>query len=105
MSKKTLTPDELRCELASATPPLVVDVRRAEDHEGGPEGGPGADWRAPALLEDWAGGLPAGAEVVVYCVRGGSVSQAVQADLASRGVKARFLEGGLAAWQGTQPKD
>ena len=37
-------------------------------------------------------------------LRGGSVSQGVQADLASRGVKARFLEGGLAAWQGTQSK-
>jgi uncharacterized protein len=96
--KKTLTPDELRQELATAKPPLVIDVRRAEDHDSAPEGIPGADWRAPALLEDWAGGIPAGAEVVLYCVRGGSVSQSVQAALSERGVKARYVEGGLAAW-------
>ncbi len=105
---KTLTPDELRRELASATPPLVIDVRRAEDREaapeGGPEGIPGADWRAPALLEDWAGGIPAGAEVVVYCVRGGGVSQGVQAALTERGVRARYVEGGLAAWAATAQK-
>jgi uncharacterized protein len=94
--KKTLTPVELRHELASAKPLLVIDVRRPDDR--GPEGIPGADWRSPALLEDWAGGVPAGAEVVVYCVRGGQVSQGVQAALAARGVTARFLEGGLVAW-------
>jgi len=96
--KKTLTPAELRQELASDKPPLVIDVRRVDDHEGGPEGIPGADWRAPTLLEDWAGGIPEGADVVVYCVRGGGVSQGVQTVLAKRGVAARYLEGGLAAW-------
>ncbi|MHC1700381.1 MAG: rhodanese-like domain-containing protein [Humidesulfovibrio sp.] len=104
MSKNSLNPDELRQELATATPPLVIDVRRVDDHEGGPEGIPGADWRAPALLEDWAGGVPEGADVVVYCVRGGSVSQGVQAALAARGVKARFVEGGLEAWQALDRK-
>jgi len=104
MSKNSLNPDELRQELASATPPLVIDVRRVDDHEGGPEGIPGADWRAPALLEDWAGGVPEGADVVVYCARGGSVSQGVQAALAARGVKARYVEGGLEAWQALDRK-
>lgn len=104
MTKKMLSPDELRQELASAAPPLVIDVRRVDDKEGGPEGIPGADWRAPALLEDWAGGIPAGAEVVVYCVRGGSVSSSVQAALTERGVKARYVEGGLEAWRATAQK-
>ncbi|MDP2847591.1 MAG: HDIG domain-containing protein [Humidesulfovibrio sp.] len=94
----TLTPDELRRELASATPPLVIDVRRADDRKLRPQGIPGADWRDPLLLEDWAGGIPASAEVAVYCVRGGSVSKNVQDQLARRGVKARYVEGGLAAW-------
>lgn len=99
MTKQTVTPDELRQELASASPPLVIDVRRADDRlAAGPQGVPGADWRDPILLEDWAGGIPAGAEAVVYCVRGGSVSQNVQAALAERGVKARYLAGGLEAW-------
>jgi rhodanese-related sulfurtransferase len=105
MGKQTLTPDELRQQLATDKPPLVIDVRRVDDYEGGPEGIPGADWRAPALLEDWAGGIPEGADVVVYCVRGGAVSQGVQAVLAQRGVSARYLEGGLAAWSATDNKD
>ena len=99
MTKETLTPDELRQELASATPPLVLDVRRPEDRAAVPEGIPGADWRDPAFLEDWAGGVPAGAEVALYCARGGSVSRGVQAALAQRGVKARYVEGGLEAWR------
>ncbi|MBA4356326.1 MAG: sulfurtransferase [Desulfovibrio sp.] len=102
MTKDTLTPDELRRELASAKPPLVIDVRRPEDK--GPEGISGADWRDPALLEDWAGGIPAGASAVVYCVRGGSVSKSVQAALLARGVQARFVEGGLEAWRATSEK-
>jgi rhodanese-related sulfurtransferase len=101
---KTLTPEDLRKALASDAPPIVLDVRRAEDRAKAPEGIPGADWRDPALLEDWAGGVPAGAEVALYCVRGGSVSQGVQATLSARGVKARYVEGGLAAWQALAEK-
>jgi rhodanese-related sulfurtransferase len=101
---KTLSADELRQELASGSPPLVIDVRRADDRAKGPEGIPGADWRDPALLEDWAGGIPAGTQAVVYCVRGGSVSQGVQAALEARGVKARYVEGGLEAWRSAPGK-
>lgn len=99
MRTATLTPEELRKALVSGAPPLVLDVRRPEDKAAGPEGIPGADWRDPALLEDWAGGIPAGADVALYCVRGGSVSQGVQAALEARGVNARYVEGGLAAWE------
>lgn len=93
----SLTPDELRRELASDTPPLVIDVRKPEDRRAG-RSIPGADWRDPLLLEDWAGGIPAGTDTVVYCARGGSVSRNVQDQLGMRGVKARYVEGGLAAW-------
>ena len=99
MTTITLTPEELRQELASGKPPLVIDVRRADDKAAGAEGIPGADWRDPVLLEDWAGGIPAGTEAVVYCVRGGAVSKSVQAALKERGVKARYVEGGLEAWK------
>jgi rhodanese-related sulfurtransferase len=95
----SLTPDELRQELASNTPPLVLDVRRFEDRIAGSKGIPGAQWRDPASLEQWLHKVPAEGEVAVYCVRGGAVSQSVQAALEVRGVKARFLEGGLAAWE------
>jgi len=95
---KTLTPDELRKALASATPPLLLDVRRAEDREKGGNGLPGAQWRDPAQMEAWVKDIPAGCEVALYCVRGGGVSQSVQATLEARGISARYVEGGLEAW-------
>jgi rhodanese-related sulfurtransferase len=100
--KETLTPEQLRQELASQTPPRLLDVRRAEDKAQGPEGIPGAEWRDPAKVDEWAGGIPPGQETVLYCVRGGSVSKSVQAALAARGVSARYVEGGLAAFREAQ---
>lgn len=38
-------------------------------------------------------------EVVVYCVRGGSVSRSVQEKLRENNVKVKFIEGGLEAWK------
>ena len=99
MTTATLTPDELRKALASDTPPLVLDVRRFEDRIAGSKGIPGAQWRDPASLELWADKIPVQKEVVLYCVRGGSVSKSVQAALEERGIKARYIEGGLAAWE------
>lgn len=96
---KTLAPDELKRELGSGTPPLLLDVRRVEDKAAGPEGLPGAQWRDPAKLEEWAGEIPADATVALYCVRGGGVSQSVQAALAARGISARYVVGGLEAWE------
>lgn len=34
-----------------------------------------------------------------YCVRGGSVSQSVQKQLAEAGIKARYMEGGIEAFK------
>jgi len=99
MTTPMLTPDELRKALASATPPLVIDVRRAEDETAGPEGISGAQWRNPEKTEEWAVEIPADAPVVLYCVRGGSVSKGVQAALAARGISAQYVEGGLEAWK------
>lgn len=96
---KTIPPGELRKKLAGETPPLLLDVRRAEDRMNGPHGIPGADWRDPARLEQWVESVPPGSEVALYCVRGGSVSQGVQAALEARGVKASYVEGGLEAWR------
>jgi uncharacterized protein len=42
--------------------------------------------------------LPAGKRAVVYCVKGGSVSQSVTERLRREGIDAVFLEGGLKAW-------
>lgn len=95
---KTLSPDQLRHRLASGAPPILLDVRRVEDRDTGGAGISGALWRDPAQLENWAAELPAGSEVALFCVRGGGVSQSVQATLEARGVTARYIEGGIAAW-------
>lgn len=95
---KTQTPEELKQRLNSAAPPLLLDVRRTEDRDKGGPGLPGAQWRDPAQLETWAKDIPAGSEVALFCVRGGGVSQSVQAALELRGVTARYIEGGIAAW-------
>lgn len=95
---KILTPEELKQKLNSGTPPLLLDVRRTEDRDKGGEGLPGAQWRDPAQMEAWAKDIPAGTEVALFCVRGGGVSQSVQATLEARGVTARYIEGGIAAW-------
>lgn len=95
---KTIPPGELRRRLRGETPPLLLDVRRASDRVNGPPGIPGADWRDPARLEHWVESVPEGREVALYCARGGSVSQGVQAALAARGISACCVEGGLEAW-------
>ena len=52
----------------------------------------------PEQVEAWAAQLPTDKPVVIYCVRGGSVSKAVHNSLSQKGFDVRYLEGGLAAW-------
>jgi rhodanese-related sulfurtransferase len=76
----------------------VLDVRRRNDFEADQHLIPGAQWKDPEQVENWGKDLPQDKAVVVYCVRGGSVSQSVAAKLAENKVKVTYLEGGLAAW-------
>ena len=78
---------------------LLLDVRRAGVYEQARATIPGAAWRDPAAVADWAGGLPAGREVIVYCVYGHEVGRATAMRLRAAGVNARFLDGGIDAWQ------
>jgi rhodanese-related sulfurtransferase len=78
---------------------ILVDVRRKEDYEKSPGGIAEASWCDPLQVDEWAHTLPKQQEVVIYCVRGGSVSQTVQKQLVDAGVQARFLEGGLEAYR------
>jgi rhodanese-related sulfurtransferase len=91
----------LRQSLASARPPLVIDVRKGPTFLGAPDLIRGALRRDPLRVADWGKALPGEAEVVVYCVHGHEVSQgaatALSAVLPTLG--ARFLEGGIEAWR------
>lgn len=95
---KSIDPQELNSRLTSAETPTLIDVRRKTDYEASPEKIPGATWRDPEKIEDWIKDLPSGAPAVVYCVRGGAVSQGVADRLRQEGHEALFMEGGLKAW-------
>lgn len=94
--ERTIKPDTLKNELAGK---LILDVRRVADREAAPERLPGAQWKNPEQLAEWADGLPKEQDIVLYCARGGSVSNSVVDALQGRGLKARFIEGGIEGWK------
>lgn len=94
--ERTVKPETLKQELAGK---LILDVRRAADRDASTDRLPGAVWRDPNDIEHWSATLSRDEEIVVYCVRGGSVSNSVVDALQARGLKARFIEGGIEGWK------
>ena len=83
----------------ASNPPIVLDVRKRPAFRDSAETIAGALRRDPETVAQWAETLPPGAEIVAYCVHGHEVSQSVAKALTERGIRARYLEGGLAKWQ------
>jgi Fe-Mn family superoxide dismutase len=83
-------------EMASSE---VLDVRRAGMFEKADALIPGARWQDPAKVEAWARDVPRDKEIEVYCVYGHEVGRATALRLRAQGVQARFLRGGIEAWQ------
>ena len=77
----------------------VLDVRRAGMFEKAETVIAGASWRDPAAIADSACDVPRDKEIVVYCVYGHEVGRATALRLRAQGVQARFLRGGIDAWQ------
>ncbi|WP_300653248.1 Fe-Mn family superoxide dismutase [Hydrogenophaga sp.] len=77
---------------------LVLDVRRAGVFEVATTQLPGAAWRDPADVAQWATDLPHDRPVTVYCVYGHEVSRATALRLRAIGVDARYLIGGIDGW-------
>ncbi len=92
--KRTITPGELSEKPSEYT---VIDVRRKSDYDG--EAILNAEWHDPEHVEQWAKDLPADKEVVLYCARGGSVSNKVLDSLLAGNIKARYIEGGIEGWK------
>ena len=80
----------------------LIDVRRKSDYEKSPETIEGATWHDPEHVEEWAKTLPKDQELVVYCVKGGSVSQSVADSLQTSHPGVRYLAGGILGWQDEQ---
>ncbi|MDH5501458.1 MAG: rhodanese-like domain-containing protein [Gammaproteobacteria bacterium] len=81
---------------------VLIDVRLAEDFSADPILIPGAVYRDPEDIEQWADQLPVDAKIVVYCVKGKWVSQKVASYLHDQGMDVQSLEGGIEAWKQTQ---
>jgi superoxide dismutase, Fe-Mn family len=83
---------------AAAATSTVLDVRRAGVFAQAPNMLPGASWRDPAHVGQWAHELPKDSAVLVYCVYGHEVGRSTALRLRAAGVNARFLEGGIDGW-------
>lgn len=93
-----LSPDELK-KLLDSKSVTLVDVRRKADYDADPHLIPGAIWSNPEEVETWSLGLSKDRPVVVYCVKGGSVSQSIAENLTRTQLNVRYIEGGLKAWK------
>lgn len=96
--ERTIKAQDLKANLNDVT---LIDVRRKADLESDTSRLPGATWHDPEQIETWAAQLPKDKDVVLYCVRGGSVSNSVLDNLLGKGISARFIEGGIVAWKET----
>lgn len=94
--ERSIKAQDLKSNLNNVT---LIDVRRKADLETDTTQLPNAAWHDPEQIETWAAQLPQDKEVVLYCVRGGSVSNAVLDNLRGKNIKARFIEGGIVAWK------
>lgn len=93
---RTVKPEDLKPALADKH---VIDVRRQADREASAEALPGASWHDPEKLAEWADSLPRDRDIVLYCVRGGAVSNSVVDALQAKGLNACFIEGGIEGWK------
>ena len=96
---RTIAPTDLKQLLASHKKLLLLDVRRRNDYEADGQKIPGAAWLDPERIAQWSTALPLDRDIVIYCVAGGTVSNLVVDQLQAKGVKARFIEGGIEAWK------
>lgn len=95
--EKSISATELVELIALGEDVILLDVRRKEDFDKAPETAGGALWKDPVEIDQWLPTIPEHRNVIVYCARGGSVSQSVQQRLADSCHTARFVEGGLDA--------
>jgi uncharacterized protein len=89
---------ELKKLFENEEPMTLLDVRRKADYQANPNTIKSAVWRDPQKIDEWVKQLPIGKRTVVYCVKGGSISQSVTDRLRGEKFDAVFLEGGLKNW-------
>jgi rhodanese-related sulfurtransferase len=107
--ERTVVPEKLIKMLSEQNDILLLDVRRRADLDAAAMTITGAEWKDPDNVDSWSSSLPRDREIVIFCVRGGSVSNGVVEKLYALNIPARFIEGGFAAWSAAggpvTPKD
>ena len=99
MKAAAVSAADLRAEIATANPPIVIDVRRSPAFRESDAMLGGALRRDPNTVAQWAKALPRAGPVVVYCVHGHEVSQSAATALNDAGIATRYLDGGFEAWK------
>lgn len=94
--ERIIKPEMLKAALADKH---LIDVRRKADLDTSSEAVPGATWHDPEKIAEWVKSLPRDKHIVLYCVRGGSVSNGVVDALHAEGLNACFIEGGIEGWK------
>ena len=84
---------------AVAGAPGAFDVRREEDYLQSPQVIAGASWRDPSRVLEWSQELDASKPVLLYCLRGKDIGGSTVLTLRARGIDARYIVGGIEAWQ------
>ena len=98
-SNTSISPVVLAGLVGGPNAPMLVDVRRRPAFDAADRLIAGAMWRDHRQSTDWdLSGQPA-REVIVYCVHGHNVSQVPAAALRARGIRARFVDGGIEAFE------
>lgn len=90
---RTVNPEEF--SKLKDTVAAVLDIRRDSDYNASNEIIPGATWKDPAQIDTWIETVPKEGQVIVYCVRGGGVSNSIVDRLQADGINAQFIEGGI----------
>jgi len=94
----SITTEELKALMGRDRKLALCDVRRKADFEAAPKKIESACWLDPEKADEWLEGIPRDRPVVVYCVKGGSVSQSIADRLQQSHPNAKFLQGGIKAW-------
>src|SRR5262245_34116637 len=96
----SISVEELRALMQGTRQVQVVDARPANYVSRDPDTMPNAVWRDPERVDDWCAQLSPEAPVFVYCAYGFEVGSRATTALRERGLDARYIRGGLAAWYG-----
>lgn len=94
----SLSVEELAAHIANGSGVQIIDARQRDHMSRHADLMAGATWRDPDHVEEWITELTPGKPVAVYCSYGFDVGCNVAKTLIERGVDARFVRGGLAAW-------